>query len=176
MSRTLLRPGEPEDRKPRIVERQAGAASNTMPVPRSLHLVTAEEGLGKTILLAYGGEPARRMMAAIMIRQGYCVISCGDGDAALRHLRSVRVQLVITGMVMPNMDGLELIRRLQGQHAHLPILALADEADPMSRIYLRYAGLAGARGVQTIPATRERFLGMIGDILAGATHAIRSAV
>ncbi len=77
---------------------------------------------------------------------------------------------------MPNMDGLELMRRLLSQHAHLPITALAEEADQMSRIYLRYAGLAGAASTCTVPIGRERLLGAIDNILGGGTHAIRSAV
>ena len=176
MSCTLLRPFRPEDRKLRVIDGKAGPLNSTVPVPRYWRLVTAQEGQCKTILLAYDSESVRRVLAAIMIGQGYSVTCCGDGDAALRYLRSNRADLVVTGMVMPNMDGLQLIRRLQGLQGHLPILALAEEADQMSRIYLRYAGLAGAASTHTVPVRRDIFLYKICNILGGAPHAIRNAV
>lgn len=176
MSCTLPRPFRAENCKLQVVEGGAGAVRNSISAPQSLRLVGAQESAGKIILFAYGSEPVRRVLAAIMIRQGFSVTCCGDGDAALRYLRSGEAELVVTGMVMPNMDGLELIRHLQSQHTHLPIVALAEEADQMSRIYLRFAGLAGAARTCTVPVGRERLLGAIDDILGGATHAIRTAV
>jgi CheY-like chemotaxis protein len=123
--------------------------------------------------LAYRNDLVRHILAALLLREGYPVTCCDDGDAAPRYLRSAQAELVITGMLMPNMDGLELIRCLRG---HPPIIALAEEADQMSPIYLRYAGLAGAASTHTVPIGRETFFGEIDHILDGGKNAIRNVV
>ncbi len=84
MSCTLPRSFKAQDYKLRIVEGNACTVQNTMLLPQRLRLATPQQGSGTTILLAYGSEPVRRALAAIMIQQGYAVVCCGDGDAALR--------------------------------------------------------------------------------------------
>lgn len=135
-----------------------------------------EDGRRTSILLAYHARTARRNLAAFLLREGYNVTSCDDGDAAVRHLQSSRVDLVITGLIMRNTDGLELIHRLRDQGAALPIIALADESDQMSQVYLHYAALCGARGTLTVPVDPGIFRDQIGHILRKSEPVIREAV
>jgi CheY-like chemotaxis protein len=178
MSRSPLRASKMDSRKLHMVGAPDGPTDRCVTVPASLRLVTAQVSVArrKTILLAYRNDPARHVLAALLLREGYGVTCCDDGDVALRYLRSAQAELVITGMLMPNMDGLELIRCLRSQHGHLPVIAMAEEADQMSRIYLRYAGIAGAASTHTVPIGRETFLGEIDHILDGGKNAIRNAV
>ena len=175
---SLPRTLEADSGKLRLVEVPNGEARPAIAVAASLRLVAqnGEERPRNSILLAHGSGAVRRILAALLIRQGYRVSCCSDGDAAVRFLRYAPAELVITGMVMASMDGLELIVRLRRQHGRLPIIALGEEADRMSRIYLRYAGLAGAASTLELPVRRETFLGEIARVLADARHAIRGAV
>lgn len=178
MLRTLMGVSRMDRRKLRIAGALDGPAYRTVTVPASSRPATAQASVARhrTILLAYRNDPVRDVLSALLLRDGFCVTCCEDGDAALRYLRSAQAELVITGMLMPNMDGLELIRCMRSRHGHLPIIALAEEADQMSRIYLRYARLAGAAITHTLPFGRETFLGEIDHILDGAKNAIRNTV
>ena len=52
----------------------------------------------------------------------------------------VHFDLVITDMKMPEMDGLELLRRIRQQKKHLPVIILTGYADPKSEIEAIRAG------------------------------------
>jgi CheY-like chemotaxis protein len=89
-------------------------------------------------ILVVDDEPDQRFLLRRMFeRAGHEVIDAIDGAAALRAVRESAPDLVVTDMMMPIMDGMELIRCLRGDPAtaHIPILAasgdthLADAAD-----------------------------------------------
>ena len=94
-------------------------------------LTSAREGLSVTsptaplrqaaVLVVDDEEPLRLYVSRIMEDEGYRTISAGDGAEALRLLDESEelVQLVITDILMPNMDGLELAARL-ARRAHAP--------------------------------------------------------
>jgi CheY-like chemotaxis protein len=74
-----------------------------------------------TVLVVDDEEPLRLYVSRIMEDEGYRTISAGDGAEALTLLDQSEdlVQLVITDILMPNMDGLELAARL-ARRAHAP--------------------------------------------------------
>jgi CheY-like chemotaxis protein len=89
-------------------------------------------------ILVVDDEPDQRfLLRRIFERAGHEVTDAGNGAAALAAVRESEPDLVVTDMMMPVMDGPELIRRLRGEPAtaHIPILAasgdcqLADAAD-----------------------------------------------
>jgi CheY-like chemotaxis protein len=158
------------------------------PVPGTIHrpstalgdlrLITPDGDTDKcrSILLAYRRHATRQLLTATLLRQRYRIIWCNDGDAALRYLGSQRPDLVVTGMMMPNRDGLELIRDVRGLYPTLPIMALAEESDPMSRSYLRCAVLSGASGAHTVPVNAAAFLSDLDRILGIGNRAIQTAI
>ena len=74
-----------------------------------------------TVLVVDDEEPLRLYVTRIMEDEGYRTLSAGDGAEALTLLDQSEdlVQLVITDILMPNMDGLELAARL-ARRAHAP--------------------------------------------------------
>jgi CheY-like chemotaxis protein len=133
----------------------------------SLRLVTAHNHAEyrPAILLAYHGKIVRRILAATLLHQGYDVTLCDDGRAAVRQLAVAHFDLIVTGIIMPNMDGLELIRFLQSENAPPPILAVAEDNDPVSPIYLRIATLIGATGAHVISADSTELIADVDWIL-----------
>jgi two-component system, chemotaxis family, chemotaxis protein CheY len=59
------------------------------------------------------------------------VIGAADGVEALRRVRVDRVGLVISDVVLPRMDGVELRRAIRGDpaHARLPVLLISGEQE-----------------------------------------------
>lgn len=75
-------------------------------------------------------EPDQRfLLRRIFQRAGHEVSEANDGAAALRVVREAAPDLVVTDVMMPIMDGVELIRCLRGDPAtaHIPILAASGD-------------------------------------------------
>ncbi|HZP97025.1 MAG TPA: response regulator [Candidatus Limnocylindria bacterium] len=85
------------------------------------------------ILFVDDEEQIRKLLAAYLGRQGYEVTLATDGYEALKAIRASAPDLVITDVMMPNMNGFELTRRLRADHrtARIPVLMLSarKEAD-----------------------------------------------
>ncbi|MBT3070831.1 response regulator [Rhodomicrobium sp. Az07] len=64
-----------------------------------------------TILLAEDDDSMRRFLSKALERAGYEVISYDNGADALEGLKENRVTLLLTDIVMPEMDGIELAKR-----------------------------------------------------------------
>jgi CheY-like chemotaxis protein len=82
-------------------------------------------------ILVVDDEPAQRFaLRRILERAGHEVTDAGDGAAALRAVLELPPDLVVTDMMMPVMDGNELIRRLRSEPATAGIPILAASGDP----------------------------------------------
>ena len=90
-------------------------------------------------ILVVDDEPDERFLLRRMFeREGYEVLDASDGAAALAIVRESPPDLIVTDMMMPVMDGAELIRRLRSDPATAGIPILASTGDP---------GLAGSADV-----------------------------
>ncbi|MHB8884220.1 MAG: cell cycle two-component system response regulator CpdR [Methylovirgula sp.] len=63
------------------------------------------------ILLAEDDNDMRRFLAKALQNAGFCVVSFDNGLSAYNRLREEPFQLLLTDIVMPEMDGIELARR-----------------------------------------------------------------
>jgi signal transduction histidine kinase/CheY-like chemotaxis protein len=100
------------------VTEAAEAAPTPAPEP-------ALDGRGtETILLVEDDDSVRRVTGRILRRFGYTVLEAEGGEAALRLLGQEpgRVALLISDVVMPNMDGRELIKRVHAQYPEIKVL------------------------------------------------------
>ncbi len=83
----------------------------------------------KRILVVEDSAISRELLKGIMIEEGYEVLTAEDGVEALRILRSEPVDLVITDIQMPNMDGITLTREIRGDPKlkDLPIVIVTSK-------------------------------------------------
>lgn len=70
----------------------------------------------KRILVVDDEENARVALSKILSREGYEVASAGNGYEALNYLRNRDVELIITDINMPEMNGLVFLRELSRRH------------------------------------------------------------
>ena len=80
------------------------------------------------ILLAEDDESLRRFLAAALVKAGHNVTDFGDGDEAFNCLQGFRFDLLLTDIVMPGMDGIELAKRAAEMDSSLKIMFITGFA------------------------------------------------
>ncbi len=83
-----------------------------------------------TILVVEDSPAVRKMICAMLSQTGYKCLEAGDGLEALRLLEGVEdVRLVLTDVIMPNMDGAELARQLSRLRPTLRVMFMSGYVD-----------------------------------------------
>lgn len=118
------------------------------------------DGTRPLILLAEDNEDVARYQCELLERNGYRVNWASDGVMALELIKEEMPKLIITDVMMPNMDGLELCRRIRSDEStsHLPLIIVTARVEDRDRM----KGLeAGAEVYLTKPFLgRELLLNM----------------
>ncbi len=106
----------------------------------------------------------RKMVSFTLKPTGHQVIEAADGREALNALKQRHVDLVITDVNMPHMDGIELTRNLRAIPAfsRTPIILLTTESDPAKKNLGR---AAGATGWIVKPFNQEQLLSIVAKVL-----------
>lgn len=113
----------------------------------------------RTILIA-DDDPILREIAADYLQQaGFVVTLAEDGVQALKAVARMRFDLIVTDMVMPNLDGIELLQALRRECPRTPVIAIsAGMTGVGSELMLRTAKAVGAVSVLAKPLVRDLFL------------------
>ena len=106
--------------------------SYTIPETKKRTRAAKASGLGPAHeILVIDDEPVLRMtFKHILEEEGYRVRVGKDGREGLRIFEETRPALVITDMIMPVVDGFEIIARLRDEESRLPIIATSAFVDP----------------------------------------------
>ncbi|MDH5673746.1 MAG: response regulator [Myxococcales bacterium] len=97
-------------------------------------------------VLAVDDSPTmRELVEATLKGAGHSVLSASDGVEAMRIAAKQSVNLVITDVNMPNMDGITLVRELRqlDNYRFTPILVLTTEVNKDKRAQAKSAGATG---------------------------------
>jgi two-component system chemotaxis response regulator CheY len=121
--------------------------------------------MAKTALIVDDSNSIRQMLGFTLREAGFQVIEGVNGGDALAKLEGKRVDLIITDLNMPVMDGLTFIRaaRVRAETKFTPILMLTTESHPEKR---QAAKAAGATGWIVKPFQPAQLLQVIGRVLA----------
>jgi two-component system chemotaxis response regulator CheY len=109
-------------------------------------------------------KTTRKLLGLYLKSRGYEVTYAENGLDAMEKLGRGSVNLVMTDLNMPYMDGLELTRNLKGEPGlkHIPVLMVTTEADEEER---RNAMEAGASGYLVKPVNADTITSNIKNIL-----------
>ena len=82
-----------------------------------------------TVLLAEDDTGIAEPLSRALQREGHRVVRVGDGPAALHRADDGEVDLLVLDLGLPEMDGLDVCRRLRRTRPDLPVLMLTARAD-----------------------------------------------
>ncbi|MDX2185347.1 MAG: response regulator [Opitutaceae bacterium] len=74
-----------------------------------------KKGAPMRVLIVEDDPVARKILGRALVRLGHEVIECDDGAKALRLLETEKVRVIVSDWMMPEIDGLELCRRVRAR-------------------------------------------------------------
>ena len=120
--------------------------------------------MAKTILSVDDSASIRQMVKLTLAGAGYDVIQTNDGAEGLAKAKDAKVDMVMTDLNMPVMNGLALIKELRKLPAYqgVPILFLTTESDAALK---SEAKAAGATGWITKPFQQDQLISVVKKVL-----------
>ena len=103
---------------------------------------------------------ARRMLES----GGHSVIEAVDGIEGVKEFKKESPDVVVADIIMPNADGLDVIRRILDIKPKAKIIAISGGGRLSGQTYLNYARKFGACAVLEKPFAPEQFLSLIDSV------------
>ncbi len=116
--------------------------------------------MAKKFLIVDDSASMRQLVSSTIKDAGYEVLDVENGMDALNKLKNGKFDMVITDLNMPDMDGVELIKKLRALQAYrfVPIIMLTTESQEAKK---QEGKQAGASGWIVKPFSSEKLLGVV---------------
>jgi len=115
------------------------------------------------VLIVDDESAVRNFFRRVLTEAGWGVVVAEDGAAALKIANSQRFDLLLTDLVMPNCEGIEVIRRIRKEQPELKIIAVSGA---FGGAFLEIARLLGASRTLAKPVTAEELVSAVREVLA----------
>lgn len=118
-----------------------------------------------TVLVIDDEAPIRDNLVRFLRMEGYQVMDAADGAAGLAAAMQFMPDLILCDVMMPRMNGFEVLAHLQAsaEHLHIPLIFLSASAEPEK---LQEGITMGARNYVTKPFNLAVLRQLIADLLA----------
>lgn len=90
-------------------------------------------GILVNILVAEDDKDIRNLLKINLEQEGYCVLTANDGLDALRILEKGKVDLAVLDVMMPRLDGFNLLRRIR-ETSTIPVIFLTARGEDMDKV------------------------------------------
>ena len=85
------------------------------------------------VLIVDDERAIRRLLRMYLTDAGFTVAEAADGEAAIDQVRRGGIDLVLLDLMLPEMDGFTVVRRLR-EMAHVPVIMVTARADETNRV------------------------------------------
>jgi len=117
------------------------------------------------ILVVDDDEQVLDVVSEMLRMDGHEVVTAGNGGEALNKFRCADYDLVITDLIMPDMEGLETITELRAQKEAIPIIAMSGGGRVGPMDYLETARFIGAAETLAKPFTRNELVQAVSRLI-----------
>ncbi len=115
----------------------------------------------------------RDALRDVLLRAGHEVLVDSNGLTAVQQLRNWPADLIVCDMLMPDVEGFEVLRTLRRNAIHTKFIMISGASGELSE-FLERAPLLGADAVLQKPFTPQELLDLIDTVFAGETRGARS--
>jgi len=122
-----------------------------------------------SILLVEDDDQLRQLLKTLLDGAGYQISEASNGKRVCEMYRQQPCDLVITDLVMPDMEGLELITELRRIDRNVCIMAISGGGRGEGDGYLKAARQLGAQYILAKPFDNDRFLEAVRLVLENQT-------
>ena len=121
---------------------------------------------GATVLVVDDEGAVRRFAVRVLERAGFLVVEARDGAEALEVVRKAgsQIEMVVSDIVMPRVNGVELMQALATSHPDLPVILMSGYATEA----LFELGISAPCSILSKPFPPERLLEEVRRCLRGA--------
>ncbi len=124
-----------------------------------------EPGQGRRVLVVDDEENIRRLLRHILEGEGFQVLEAGTGAQALKLAASERPDLITLDIILPDLDGFEILQALKEDHSlkaiPVVILSIIEDREEVFRL--------GAAGFLSKPIDRDVLLARVHELTAGVS-------
>ena len=116
--------------------------------------------MAKRVMAVDDSATVRQVLQMTLEGAGYQVVEAVDGKDALNKLAGTQIDMMVTDLNMPNMDGIELIKNVRQSPGNrfMPIIMLTTESQPEKK---QEGKAAGASGWIVKPFKPEQLLAVV---------------
>jgi len=118
-----------------------------------------------TILIIEDDKDLRKFLIRLLEREIHYIIEAENGLEAATILASLRPDLVITDIIMPEQDGIGTINILRERHPDIKIIAISGGGSILGADYLNIARKLGAHYVFAKPFDNKQLLAKVKELL-----------
>lgn len=122
--------------------------------------------IGSTILIVDDEDQVRSAMTLFLTRKGYRVLEARNGKSAEEVLRKKLPDLILTDLIMPDRDGLELLAFVRKNAPSVPVIAMSGGGRINPTDYLELARRLGAIRTLEKPFPSAQLLATIEEVLS----------
>ena len=119
-------------------------------------------GVTRRIILVDDNDLVRGVLRAMLDQGGFHVSEAHDGARALRALNAGPFDAILTDLVMPDCDGIELLRKVRRSFPTIRVLAMSGAS--AAPLYLQAARALGASGVLAKPIDQDVLLAAVNGL------------
>jgi DNA-binding response OmpR family regulator len=114
-----------------------------------------------SILLVEDDAALRHLFERMLVRDGHEVTMAANGAKALKLIETTPFDIVITDLIMPEMEGLSLLRELRKSASPPRVIAMSGGGRGSSMDYLEMATMLGAAATLAKPFTQKELTDVV---------------